>query len=76
MISLRMQGKIAKENQVQALHVYIDKLNVNVAKPRLLAVYTGNAGTDHIFPLHIQMRLVPEIDSVLNTHGWQKIDKL
>jgi len=33
MISLGMQGKIAKENQVQALHVYIDKLNVNAAKP-------------------------------------------
>jgi len=53
MISLGTQGKIAKENQVPALHVYINELEVNAAKPCLLAVYTGNAGANHIFPLHI-----------------------
>jgi len=54
----------------------MDKLDVNAAKPRLLEVYAGNASTDHNFPLHIRMRLVPEIDSVLNTQGRRKIDKL
>jgi len=76
MISLGTQGKIAKENQACALHVYVDELDVNAAKPHLLAVYVGNAGIDHILPLHICMRLVPEIDSVLNTQGQRKIDKL
>jgi len=76
MFSLRTQGKIPKENQVCALHVYIDKLDVNVVKPRLLAVYAGNASADHLFPLHIRMRLLPEIDSVLNMQDQCKIDKL
>jgi len=50
MISLGTQGKIAKENQVQVLHAYVDKLDVNVAKPCLLVVYMGNASADHISP--------------------------
>jgi len=72
MISLGTQGKITKENQVRTLHIY----DVNAAKSCLLAVYVGNAGTNHIFPPHIRMRLVPEINSVLNTQGRCKIDKL
>jgi len=32
MISLGMQGKIPKENQVQALHVYVDEMDVLSAK--------------------------------------------
>jgi len=76
MITLGTQGKIPKENQVRALHVYVDELDVNAAKPLLLEVYAGNASTEHTFPLHIRMRLVPEIDSVLNTQGRRKIDKL
>jgi len=42
----------------------------------LKALYEGNAQIGHVFPLHIQMRLVPKIDSVLNTQGCHKIDKL
>jgi len=76
MISLSMQGKIAKENQVWALHVYVDELDVTEAKPRLMVLYKGNASLDHHFLLHIQMLLVPEIDAVLNTQGQCKIDKL
>jgi len=72
MITLGTQGKIPKENQVHALHVNADELNVHTAKPRLL----GNTSTNHNFPLHIRMHLVPEIDSVLNTQGRRKIDKL
>jgi len=33
MISLLTQGKIPKENQVQALHVYVDEMDVVAAKP-------------------------------------------
>jgi len=63
MITLGTQSKIHKENQVCALHVYVDnELNAHVAKPRLLEVYVGNASTNHNFPLHIHMCLVPEID--------------
>jgi len=76
MISLGTQGKIPKENQVRALHVYVDEMDTAVAKPRLTALYEGNAGIGHMFPLHIHMRLVPEIDSVFNTQGRRKIDKL
>jgi len=42
----------------------------------LLEIYAGNASTNHNFPLHIRMRLVPKIDLVLNTQGRRKIDKL
>jgi len=76
MITLGTQGKIPKENQVQALHVYVDKLDVTAAKPRLLEIYAGNASTKHNFPLHIRMHLIPKIDSILNTQGHRKIDKL
>jgi len=76
MISLGTQGKIPKENQVRALHIYVDELDAPSAKPRLMELYAGNASVDHSFPLHMRMRLVPEIDSVLNTQGRQKVDKL
>jgi len=69
MISLGMQGKILKENQVQALHIYIDDMDAALAKPHLMELYAGNTSLDHYFPLHIRMRLVPEIDLVLNTQG-------
>jgi len=72
MVYLGMQGKIANKNQVQALHVYVNKLDVQEAKSQLMALYAGNASINHRFPLHICMCLVPEIDSVLNTHGHQK----
>ena len=76
MISLGTQGKIPKENQVRALHVYIDEMAVAATIPRLTALYEGNASVGHAFPLHIRMRLVPEIDLVLNTQGRRKIEKL
>jgi len=76
MISLGTQGKIPPENQVRALHVYVDEMDVTAAKLRLTALYEGNASVGHRFPLHMRMRLVPEVDSVLNTQGRRKIDKL
>jgi len=43
MISLGTQGAVPEENQVQALHVYIDKMDATMAKPLLLQVYKSNA---------------------------------
>jgi len=76
MVSLGTQGKIAPENIVRALHIYVDEMDGQVAKPRLMTLYAGNASIDHKFPLHICMQLIPEIDSVLKTQGRHKIDKL
>jgi len=76
MVSLGTQGKIAPEKIVRVLHIYVNKMDVQAAKPWLTTLYTENASVDHRFPLHIQMWLVPEIDSVLNTQGRRKIGKL
>jgi len=76
MISHGSQGAIPKEQQVKALHVLVDELDVPMAKPLLTALYTNNPSADHQFPLHIRMRLVPEMDAVLNTKGRQNVDKL
>jgi len=47
-----------------------------MAIPLITTLYTSKPQADHQFPLHIRMRLVPEIDSVLNTKGCQNIEKL
>jgi len=76
MISMGAQGMIPKNQQVKALHVYMDELDVAVAKPRLSAVYMSKPAPGHFFPLHICMRLVPEIDMILNTKGRANADWL
>jgi len=76
MISQGSQGAIPKDQQVKALHVLVDELDVPMAKPLLLALYTSKPGANHKFPLHIRMQIVPEIDMVLNTKGRQSVDKL
>jgi len=76
MISHGSQGAIPKDQQVKALHVLVDELDVPMAKPLILALYTSKPGLGHQFPLHIRMRIVPEMDSVLNTKGRQNVDKL
>jgi len=70
------QGSIPKDQQVKALHILVDKLDMNLAKPLLTALYSSKPSQDHQFPLHIRMRLVPEMDGVLNTKGHQNVDKL
>jgi len=62
--------------QVKALHIYIDELDVNMAKPLLTAIYASKTNQDHKFPLHICMHLVPELDAVLNTKGRANVEKL
>jgi len=75
-ISIGSQGPIPKEQQVKALHIYVDELDVNMAKLLLTALYASKMGVGHIFPLHIRMRLVPELDAVLHTKGQMNVDKL
>jgi len=47
-----------------------------MAKPLITTLYTSKPQADHQFPLHIHMRLIPEIDLVLNTKGCQNVEKL
>jgi len=69
MINMRMQGQMKEEDQVHALHIYIDKLDIKMAKPLLMELYERHPSLDHIFPLHVCMQLVPEINSILNIKG-------
>jgi len=71
-ISMGAQGLILKAQQVKALHLYIDKLDATLTKPLLMELYTSTPG--HAFPLHICMRLVLEIDSILNMKGHVNAD--
>jgi len=54
----------------------VDEMDVLAVKSRLMDLYMGNASVNHQFPLHMQMQLVPEINSALNMQGWHKIYKL
>jgi len=76
MISMGAQGSIPKEQQVKALHLYIDELDAALAKPRLMQVYTSNPASSHTFLLHICMQLVPKINTILNTKGRANADWL
>jgi len=73
MINIGMQRAINLADQVQALHIFVDELDVTMAKLLLIALFTSQPGNDHVFPLHVCMRLVPEINSVLNTKGWKML---
>jgi len=76
MISHSSKGAIPKEQQVKALRVLVNELDVPMAKLLIMALYTNNPTAYHQFPLHIRMRLVPNMDAVLSTKGRQNIDKL
>jgi len=53
MISIGSQGTIPLEQQVKALHLYVDELDAAVAKPRLMDLYTSKPTPGHTFPLRI-----------------------
>jgi len=74
--SVHKAQAIPKDQQMKALHVYVDELDINMAKPLLIALYASKTLTVHKFPLHIWMHLVPELDAVLNTKGHQIVEKL
>jgi len=50
MIILGTQGTILKEQPIRALHVYIDELDVMMAKPLLMSLYVSKMEEDHEFP--------------------------
>jgi len=74
MILLGTQGMVPDDQKIKALHVYTDKLDAPMAKPLLMQLYTSKTAEGHEFPLGIQMCLVLEIDTILNTKG-QKMQK-
>jgi len=74
-ISHGSQEAIPKDQQVKALHMLVNEMDVPMAKPLIMVLYTSKPKADHKFPLHIQMHIVPEMDAVLNTKGWQNVDK-
>jgi len=69
MISMGTQGQVKEEDQVWVLHLFIDELDVRMAKPLLTNLYPSWLNKDHAFPLHIWMQLVLEINLVLNING-------
>jgi len=76
MILLGMQGTVLDDQKIKALHMYIDKLDVLMAKPLLMQLYASKTADGHEFPLSIWMCLVPEIDTILNTKGQKNVEKL
>jgi len=76
MINMGTQGAVKLEDQVGSLHNYVYELDVEMAKPLLMAMYESWPSVDHVFPLHVQMQLVPEINLVLNTKGQKNVIKL
>jgi len=69
MILLGTQGSVLENKKIKVLHVYIDKLEILMAKPLLMWLYASKTAEGHEFPLGIHMHLVPEIDTILNTKG-------
>jgi len=76
MISLGIQGQVKPENQVCALHIYVDEMDVAMAKALLMEMYPSQPSSTYKFPLHICLHLVPELDTVLNIEGCKNMDKL
>jgi len=76
MIILGIQGQVKPEDQVHALHIYVDKMDVAMAKPLLMEMYPSRPSLTHKFLLHICLCLVLELDMVLNIKGHKNVDKL
>jgi len=76
MISMGAQGSIPQEQQVKALHLYINKLDAVLAKLLLMNLYTNKLAQGHTFPLHVHMCLIPELDTILNTKGQSDAEQL
>jgi len=69
MILLGTQGSVPNNQKIKALHVYMDELDVLMARPLLMRLYASEIMEGHAFPLSICMWLVPKIDTILNTKG-------
>jgi len=55
MISVGTQGSIPQEQQMKALHLYINELDAAQTKPLLMNLYTSKPEPGHDFPLQIRM---------------------
>jgi len=55
MILLGRQSSISKDQQVKALHVYVDNLDVLMAKLLLMDLYASKTKENHEFLLGICM---------------------
>jgi len=73
MINIGAQGSIPQEQQVKVLHIFVDKLDMALAKLLLMNLYASKPVDGHMFPLNGRMWLVPEIDTILNTKGQANI---
>jgi len=71
-----MLGSILKEQQIKTLHIYVNELDMTLAKPLLMQVYASKMAKDHEFLLGIWMQLVSEIDTIFNTKAWKNTEKL
>jgi len=47
----------------------LNELDVMMAKPLLMAMFASHPSVNHVFPLYVHMRLVPEINLIINTLG-------
>jgi len=41
-----MQGTLPKDQQIKVLHMYVDELDMNLAKPLLMQLYTSKLAED------------------------------
>jgi len=46
-MSIGSEGQIPKDQQVKVLHILVDKLDVNMAKPFLTALYISKMAANH-----------------------------
>jgi len=52
MINMGTQGVVKLEDQVCALHIYVNKLDAMMAKLLFMALYESWPSVNHMFPLH------------------------
>jgi len=48
---LRHSGVGMNDQKIKALHIYIDKLDMPMAKPLLMQLYVSKTAEDHEFPI-------------------------
>jgi len=76
MISLGMQGPVKSEDQVKALHIYVDKMDVPWQKLLLMALYESHSSNDNISLSMFECGWCQKMAQSLNTIGWKNVDNL
>ena len=75
-ISLGRRGSIPDEQRVQALHVEVNRDKKQSAWQKLRELYGSKPKPPYEYPNCTRMRLVPEIEAVLNKTARGKIERL